>query len=137
MFPLALKWLSICEHTYLQPRYELYSHERKQLLLSHFSRVRLYRPHGLQPTRLLHPWDFPGKSTGVGCHCLLRILRLLSPIKVLKNLCLRKLSASERSSIYPASTGPLTPTPSRLSVGFLSSRLILPLGFSSTYFRLF
>ena len=28
--------------------------------------------HGLQPTRLLHPWDFPGKSTGVGCHCLLR-----------------------------------------------------------------
>ena len=28
--------------------------------------------HGLQPTRLLHPWDFPGKSTGVGCHCLLQ-----------------------------------------------------------------
>ena len=26
---------------------------------------------GLQPTRLLHPWDFPSKSTGVGCHCLL------------------------------------------------------------------
>ena len=25
------------------------------------------RPHGLQPTRLLHPWGFPGKSTGVGC----------------------------------------------------------------------
>ena len=30
-------------------------------------------PQGLQPTRLLCPWDFPGKSTGVGCHCLLRI----------------------------------------------------------------
>ena len=30
------------------------------------------RPHGLQPTRLLHPWDFPGKSTGVVCHCLLQ-----------------------------------------------------------------
>ena len=29
------------------------------------------RPHGLQPTRLLCPWDFPGKSTGAGCHCLL------------------------------------------------------------------
>ena len=31
-------------------------------------------PHGLQPTRLLHPWDFPGKSTGVGCQCLLHTL---------------------------------------------------------------
>ena len=29
------------------------------------------RPHRRQPTRLLRPWDFPGKSTGVGCHCLL------------------------------------------------------------------
>ena len=34
------------------------------------------RPHGLQPTRLLHPWDFPGKSTGVGCHCLLLYILL-------------------------------------------------------------
>ena len=28
-------------------------------------------PQGLQPTRLLRPRDCPGKSTGVGCHCLL------------------------------------------------------------------
>ena len=28
------------------------------------------RPHGPQPTRLLCPWNFPGKSTGVGCHRL-------------------------------------------------------------------
>ena len=33
----------------------------------------LLATHGLQPTRLLCPWDFPGKSTGVGCHCLLLI----------------------------------------------------------------
>ena len=32
------------------------------------------RPHGMQPTRLLRPWDFPGRSTGVGCHCLLQSL---------------------------------------------------------------
>ena len=30
------------------------------------------RPHGLQPTRVLCPWDFPSKSTGVGCHFLLQ-----------------------------------------------------------------
>ena len=38
------------------------------------------RPHGLQPTRLLCPWDFAGKSTGVGCHCLL--LSILSHLKL-------------------------------------------------------
>ena len=36
------------------------------------SRVRLSLPHGLQPTRLLCPWDSPGKSTGVGCHFFLQ-----------------------------------------------------------------
>ena len=35
------------------------------------------RPHGLQPSRLLRPWDFPGKSTGVWCHCLLHVRLLL------------------------------------------------------------
>ena len=30
------------------------------------------QPHGLQPTRLLCPWDFPGKDTGMGCHFLLQ-----------------------------------------------------------------
>ena len=28
------------------------------------------QPHGLYPTRLLCPWDSPGKNTGVGCHDL-------------------------------------------------------------------
>ena len=31
-----------------------------------------FQPHGQQPTRLLYPWDFPGKNTGVGCHALLQ-----------------------------------------------------------------
>ena len=29
-------------------------------------------PYGLQPSRLLCPWNFPGKNTGVGCHFLLQ-----------------------------------------------------------------
>ena len=28
--------------------------------------------HGLEPTRLLSPWDFPSKKTGVRCHFLLQ-----------------------------------------------------------------
>ena len=40
------------------------------------------RPHRLQPTRLLHPQDFPGKSTGVGCHCLLLQLHSDTPIQL-------------------------------------------------------
>ena len=32
------------------------------------------RPHRRQPTRLLCPWDSPGKNTGVGCHFLLQLL---------------------------------------------------------------
>ena len=28
--------------------------------------------HGLQPTRLLCPWDSPGKDIGIGCHSLLQ-----------------------------------------------------------------
>ena len=30
------------------------------------------RPHGLQPARLLCPWDSPSRNTGVGCHALLQ-----------------------------------------------------------------
>ena len=30
-------------------------------------------PHRPKPTRVLRPWDFPGKSTEVGCHRLLLI----------------------------------------------------------------
>ena len=30
------------------------------------------QPHGLWPTRLLRPWDFPSKNTGVGWHFLLQ-----------------------------------------------------------------
>ena len=28
------------------------------------------RPHRRKPTRLPHPWDSPGKNSGVGCHFL-------------------------------------------------------------------
>ena len=36
-----------------------------------------FGPHGLQPTRLLSPWDFSGKNTEVGCHFLLQGIFLI------------------------------------------------------------
>ena len=40
------------------------------------------RPHRQQPTRLPHPWDSPGKNTGVGCHFLLQCMKVKSESKV-------------------------------------------------------
>ena len=39
-------------------------------------------PHRRQPTRLLHPWDSPGKNTGVGCHLLLQCMKVKSESEV-------------------------------------------------------
>ena len=41
-------------------------------VLSHSYMSNSLQPHGLQPTRLLCPWDSPGKKTGVGCHAFLQ-----------------------------------------------------------------
>ena len=34
------------------------------------------QPHRRQPTRLLCPWDSPGKNTGVSCHFLLQCMKV-------------------------------------------------------------
>ena len=51
-------------------------------LLSCFSCVRLCATHRQQPTRLLCPWDSPGKNTGVGCHFLLQCMKVKSESEV-------------------------------------------------------
>ena len=55
------------------PMYESEKWKWSRSVVSDSSRL-----HGLQPTRLLRPWDFPGKSTGVGCHHLLRFSRVIN-----------------------------------------------------------
>ena len=40
------------------------------------------QPHRWQPTRLLCPWDSPGKDTGVGCHFLLQCMKVKSESEV-------------------------------------------------------
>ena len=39
-------------------------------------------PHRRQPTRLPHPWDSPGKNTGVGCQFLLQCMKVKSESEV-------------------------------------------------------
>ena len=34
------------------------------------------QPHRWQSSRLPHPWDSPGKNTGVGCHFLLQCIKV-------------------------------------------------------------
>ena len=43
------------------------------------------RPHRWQPTKLPHPWNSPGKNTGVGCHLLLFLASIFLSIRVFSN----------------------------------------------------
>ena len=52
------------------------------LLLSRFSLSDSVWPHRRQPTRLPHPWDSPGKNTGVGCHFLFQCMKVKSETEV-------------------------------------------------------
>ena len=59
------------------------------------------RPHGLWPTRLLCPWDYPGKNTGVGFHFLLQGIFLTQG----SNLCLLYLLHWQADSLPLAPSG--------------------------------
>ena len=52
-----------------------FSNARKWKVKS-LSRVQLFQTPRTVAYQAPHPWNFPGKSTGVGCHCLLRANQL-------------------------------------------------------------
>ena len=54
------------------------------------------QPHEVQPTRLLCLWDFPGKSTGVGCHCL-----LLDSILKIRDITLPTKIRLVKAKVFP------------------------------------
>ena len=61
------------------------------------------RPHRRQPTRLCHPWDSPGKNTGVGCHFLLQCMKVKSQSEVAQScltLCDHMDSSPPGSSVH-------------------------------------
>ena len=68
-------------------------------------------PHRWQPTRLPHPWDSPGKNTGVGCHFLLQ--------------CMKVKSESEVAQSCPTLSNPMDCSPPRSSVhGIFQARVL-------------
>ena len=52
------------------------------LLLSRFSRVRLFATPWTAAHQGPPPWDSPGKNTGVGCHFLLQCMKVKSESEV-------------------------------------------------------
>ena len=64
--PRTLGFASSLEEQRPQNSLLRWSREPPSLLLQALGQPT--RSHGLQPTRLLRPWDFPDKTIGVGCH---------------------------------------------------------------------
>ena len=60
------------------------------------------QPHELKPTRLLCPWNFPGKNTGGGCHFLLQGIFLKTQGS---NLCLLHWQAGSLPLSHQGSLG--------------------------------
>ena len=60
------------------------------------------QPQRRQPTRLLRPWDSPGKNTGVGCHFLFQ--------------CMKVKSESEATQLCPTLSDPMDCSPPGSSV---------------------
>ena len=69
------------------------------------------QPHRRQPTRLPHPWDSPGKNTGVGCHFPLQ--------------CMKVKSESEVAQSYPTLCDPMDCSPPGSSIhGIFQARVL-------------
>ena len=69
------------------------------------------RPQRRHPTRLPHPWDSPGKNTGVGCHFLLQ--------------CMKVKSESEVAQSCPTRSDPMDCSPPGSSVhGIFQARVL-------------
>ena len=69
------------------------------------------RPHRWQPTRLPHPWNFPGKNTRMGCHFLLQ--------------CMKVKSESEVTQSCPTLSNPMDCSPTGSSIhGIFQARVL-------------
>ena len=73
--PSISRWLNTCWYA------SAVAVVQSLLLLRHVSRVQLCNPIDGSPPGS-HPWDSPGKNTGVGCHFLLQCMKVRSESEV-------------------------------------------------------
>ena len=67
------KGVCVCACACMRTYARVHTHARARVcVFSHFVLSDSLRPHGLQPSKLLCPWDFPAENPGVGCHFLLQ-----------------------------------------------------------------
>ena len=69
---IPLRCSSLVQHCHIQNKAAPRPPQDMCVLAKSLQSCLTLRPHGLQPSRVLCPWDFPGKNTGVGCHALLQ-----------------------------------------------------------------
>ena len=89
-FPVLYSWFSVillcvCTHTH--------AHTRLVMLT--------LQPHSLQPARLLCPWEFPSKHTGVGCYLLLQGIFPTEESKLLHFVRFREKSLRKSPDLTP------------------------------------
>ena len=81
------------------------------LLLSHFSHIQVCATPQTAAIRLPHPWDSPGKNTGVGCNLLPQ--------------CMKVKSESEVAQSCPILSDPMDYSPPGSSIhGILQARAL-------------
>ena len=104
-------WAHVCACVHVPYAIEAKAHFLVLCVLSCSVESSTLQPHGLQPARLLCPWDCPGKDTGVGCHFLLQgifptqglNLGLLNCRWILYHLSLRGSPSFTLKALYFAS----------------------------------
>jgi len=74
------------QNTWTQSNQKIKKHFLKHLTAAAAKSLQqcptLCDPIRWHPTRLPHPWDSPGKNTGVGCHFLLQCMKVKSEREV-------------------------------------------------------
>ena len=72
IFELGLVWIEALAFRLSRVTHHCQKTLKPCAVLSHLVMSDSLWPYRPQPSRLLRPWDYPGKNTGVGCYFILQ-----------------------------------------------------------------